>query len=29
MKRIGLYGCGRLNKIVVDCYNQGLLEAMK
>lgn len=26
MKRIGLYGCGRLNKIVVDCYNQGLLE---
>ena len=24
--RIGLYGCGRLNKIVVDCYKKGLLE---
>ncbi len=26
MKRIGLYGCGKLNKIVVDCYKKGLLE---
>lgn len=26
MKRIGLYGCGHLNKIVVDCYKKGLLE---
>lgn len=26
MKRIGLYGCGRLNKIVLDCYKKGLLE---
>ena len=26
MKRLGLYGCGRLNKIVVDCYKKGLLE---
>ena len=25
MKRIGLYGCGHLNKIVVDCYKKGLL----
>ena len=24
--RLGLYGCGRLNKIVVDCYKNGLLE---
>ena len=24
--RLGLYGCGRLNKIVVDCYKKGLLE---
>jgi aspartate dehydrogenase len=26
MKRLGLYGCGHLNKIVVDCYKKGLLE---
>lgn len=26
MKRIGLYGCGHLNKIVVSCYKKGLLE---
>lgn len=26
MKRIGLFGCGKLNKIVVDCYKKGLLE---
>lgn len=26
MIRLGLYGCGRLNKIVVDCYKNGLLE---
>ncbi len=26
MKRIGLYGCGKLNKIVVECYKKGLLE---
>lgn len=26
MKRLGLYGCGRLNKIVVECYKKGLLE---
>ena len=26
MKRLGLYGCGRLNKIVVECYIKGLLE---
>lgn len=26
MIRLGLYGCGHLNKIVVDCYKKGLLE---
>lgn len=26
MKRLGLYGCGRLNKIVADCYKKGLLD---
>lgn len=26
MERIGLYGCGHLNKIVVSCYKKGLLE---
>ena len=26
MKRLGLYGCGHLNKIVVECYKKGLLE---
>lgn len=26
MKKIGLFGCGRLNKIVAKCYKQGLLE---
>lgn len=26
MLRLGLYGCGKLNKIVVDCYKKGLLE---
>jgi len=26
MKRIGLYGCGKLNKIVVECYKKGLLS---
>ena len=26
MKKLGLYGCGHLNKIVVDCYKKGLLE---
>lgn len=26
MKKIGLFGCGHLNKIVVDCYKKRLLE---
>ena len=26
MKRIGLYGCGKLNKIVASCYKKGILE---
>lgn len=26
MIKLGLYGCGKLNKIVVDCYKKGLLE---
>lgn len=26
MIRLGLYGCGHLNKIVVDCYKKGFLE---
>ena len=26
MKRIGLFGCGKLNKIVLDCYQKGLLD---
>lgn len=29
MIRLGLYGCGRLNKIVVDCYNKGLLDGFE
>lgn len=29
MIRLGLYGCGRLNKIVVDCYKKGLLEGFE
>lgn len=26
MKKIGLYGCGKLNKIVANCYKKGLLD---
>lgn len=26
MKRIGLYGCGNLNKIVAKCYKEGILQ---
>ena len=26
MIKLGLYGCGKLNKIVAKCYKEGLLE---
>lgn len=26
MKKLALFGCGKLNKIVVDCYKKGLLN---
>ena len=29
MKRIGLYWCGKLNKIVASCYKKGILEGYK
>ena len=29
MIRLGLFGCGRLNSIVVDCYKKGLLQGFE
>ena len=29
MIRLGLFGCGRLNSIVVDCYKNGLLQGFE